>query len=160
MRKKNKRYILITSLILIVFIIGLYLYKTNTGTLICTSKSISNDTMITTEYKATYKNRKVLKVKAVEKITLDDASQLDTYKTSLANMYEIYNQLEYYENNISIKDNTLNSVTTINYDKIDMKELIKIESSIKKLLDKNNKVDVTKLRKQYVDTGAICHYKN
>ena len=28
------------------------------------------------------------------------------------------------------------------------------------ILDKNNKVSVTKLRKEYQNTGAVCHYKN
>ena len=160
MRKKNKRYIQITSIIFILFVIGLYIYKTNTGTLICTSTSLENDIMLTTEYQATYKNRKVIKVKAVEKITLDDENELENYKTSLNEMYEAYNGLEYYENNISIRGQTLNSVTTINYEKINIDELIKIDSSIRKILDKNNQVSVTKLRKEYRNTGAVCHYKN
>lgn len=162
MRKENRRYILLTTTALIIFLIGLYFYKTNTGTLVCSSTSYEDGIEYKLEYSATYKNRKVIKVKSIERITLDEADEelLEEYRTALKELYSEYNELDYYENNISIKDTTLNSVTTINYQKIDMNKLLDIDSSIEKIVDKNNNVLVTKLKKQYQSTGAICHYKN
>ena len=162
MRKENRRYIIFTTTIAIIFLIGLYFYKTNTGTLVCSSTSYEDGIEYKLEYSATYKNRKVLKVKTIERITLDETDEdtLEEYRTTLKELYSDYNELDYYENNISIKDTTLNSVTTINYQKIDMEKLIEIDSSIKNIIDKNNNVSVTKLKNQFQSTGAICHYKN
>ena len=160
MRKEKKIYILVATIIIIVFVIGLYIFKTNTGTLVCTINSLERGMMFETEYVATYKNRKVKTLKSVEKITFDDEGMLEEYKDTLEDMYKIYNEIEYYENNISIKNNTLNSVTTINYEKINIKQLIKLDSNVENLLDDNGNILMSKLRKQYINAGASCHYKN
>ena len=70
MRKAKKRYIIFTTSLLVIFLIGLYIYKTTTGTLVCTYTENSTDSKITAEYQAQYKNRIVQRVKTVEKITL------------------------------------------------------------------------------------------
>ena len=160
MRKEKRRYILIAIINIIVFIIGLYIYKTNTGILTCTTKSLENGMMYENEYIVTYKNRKVSSLKSVEKITFNDEGMLEEYKETLEDMYKPYNELEYYQNDLSIRNNTLNSVTEINYKKINLKELIKLDNTVENLLDEKDNVLVTKLRKQYIESGAKCHYKN
>ena len=85
---------------------------------------------------------------------------VEDYKKTLEEIYKPYNELDYYENNISIKDTTLNSVTIINYEKIDAKTLVEINSNFKTIMNKKNKVPVTKLKKLYEQNGAKCHYKN
>lgn len=160
MRKHTKRYIILTTSLFIIFLLGLYFYKTNTGTLICTYTETSTETKITAEYQAKYKNRLVTRVKTVEKITLSTKEEVETYKETLQEIYKPYNEVEYYENNISIKDTTLNSVTTINYEKVDMEVLLQKNKYFKTIINKKNKVSVTKLKKLYEDNGAKCHYKN
>lgn len=160
MRKHTKRYIIFTSSLLVIFLIGLYIYKTTTGTLVCTYTENSTESKITSEYQAKYKNRIVQKVKTVEKITLSTKEEVEAYKKTLEEIYKPYNELEYYENNISIKDTTLNSVTIINYEKIDVKTLVEMNSNFKTIINKNNKIPVTKLKKLYEKNGAKCHYKN
>lgn len=160
MRKHTKRYIILTTSLFIIFLLGLYFYKTNTGTLICTYTETSTETKITAEYQAKYKNRLVTRVKTVEKITLSTKEEVETYKETLQEIYKPYNEVEYYENNISIKDTTLNSITTINYEKVDMKVLLQKNKYFKTIVNNKNKVPVTKLKKLYEDNGAKCHYKN
>lgn len=160
MRKHTKRYIILTTSLFIIFLLGLYFYKTNTGTLICTYTETSTETKITAEYQAKYKNRLVTRVKTVEKITLSTKEEAETYKETLQEIYKPYNEVEYYENNISIKDTTLNSVTTINYEKVDMEVLLQKNKYFKTIINNKNKVSVTKLKKLYEDNGAKCHYKN
>ena len=160
MRKEKRRYILIATIIIIIFVIGLYIFKTNTGTLVCTTSSLEHGMKYETTYTVTYKNGKALSLKSVEKITFSDEKELKPYKDKLEEMYKPYNELEYYQNDLSIRNNTLNSVTEINYKEIDLKELIKLDNTVENLLDDKDNVLVTKLRKQYIESGAKCHYKN
>ena len=74
-------------------------------------------------------------------------------------MYLRFNEIPHYQNTISIKENTLTSKTIINYSKIDLDELIKVDSSFNEVI-KNNKISITKLKEQYASTGALCKYKN
>ena len=160
MRKEKRRYILIATIIIIIFLIGLYIFKTNTGTLVCTASNLENGMKYETTYTVTYKNGKALSLKSVEKITFSDEKELKPYKDKLEEMYKPYNELEYYQNDLSIRNNTLNSITEINYKEIDLKELIKLDNTVENLLDDKDNVLVTKLRKQYIESGAKCHYKN
>ena len=160
MRKHTKRYIVLTTSLFIIFLLGLYFYKTNTGTLICTYTETSTETKIFAEYQAKYKNRIVTRVKTVEKITLSTKEEVEAYKETLQEIYKPYNEIEYYENNISIKDTTLNSVTTINYEKVDIEVLLQKNKYFETIINKQNKVSVTKLKKLYEENGAKCHYKN
>ena len=160
MRKHTKRYIVLTTSLFIIFLLGLYFYKTNTRTLICTYTETSTETKISAEYQAKYKNRIVTRVKTVEKITLSTKEEVEAYKETLQEIYKPYNEIEYYENNISIKDTTLNSVTTINYEKVDIEVLLQKNKYFETIINKQNKVSVTKLKKLYEENGAKCHYKN
>ena len=118
------------------------------------------ETKISAEYQAKYKNRIVTRVKTVEKITLSTKEEVEAYKETLQEIYKPYNEIEYYENNISIKDTTLNSVTTINYEKVDIEVLLQKNKYFETIINKQNKVSVTKLKKLYEENGAKCHYKN
>ena len=160
MRKHTKRYIVLTTSLFIIFLLGLYFYKTNTGTLICTYTETSTETKISAEYQAKYKNRIVTRVKTVEKITLSTKEEVEAYKETLQEIYKPYNEIKYYENNISIKDTTLNSVTTINYEKVDIEVLLQKNKYFETIINKQNKVSVTKLKKLYEENGAKCHHKN
>ena len=94
MRKHTKRYIVLTTSLFIIFLLGLYFYKTNTGTLICTYTETSTETKISAEYQAKYKNRIVTRVKTVEKITLSTKEEAEAYKETLQEIYKPYNEIE------------------------------------------------------------------
>ena len=89
----------------------------------------------------------------------DYVTLLNDYKTNLEMMYLRFNEIPHYENTISIKKTTLTSKTIIDYDNINLNELVKVDSSFNEVI-KNNKVSITKLKKQYDLTGAYCKYKN
>ena len=70
-------------------------------------------------------------------------------------MYEPYKNLEYYKNNIKIRNKTLTSTTIINYAKIDTDQLIKIDEGNGQLI-KNGKVNIDDLKKAYKQNGFSC----
>ncbi len=72
--------------------------------------------------------------------------------------YKLYNELDGYQNKISIKKDTLTSTTTIEYSKIDIKKLISLDRNNASLI-KNSKIKVSDMRKIYEDMGAICKTK-
>lgn len=148
---------IITVLILTV-IIG-YNIKIYSGTLVCTNTYEEDSVSFKTTYKVEYKKKYATKLVSIETINTYDVTLLNDYKTNLEMMYLRFNEIPHYQNTISIKENTLTSKTIINYSKIDLDELIKVDSSFNEVI-KNNKISITKLKEQYASTGALCKYKN
>ena len=156
-----KKIIISTTIIIVLIltvIIG-YNIKIYSGTLVCTNTYEEDSVSFKTTYKVEYKKKYVTKLVSIETINTYDVTLLNDYKTNLEMMYLRFNEIPHYQNTISIKENTLTSKTIINYSKIDLDELIKVDSSFNEVI-KNNKVSISKLKKQYVSTGAYCKYKN
>ena len=154
--------IIISATIIIVLIstviIG-YNIKIYSGTLVCTNTYEEDSVSFKTTYKVEYKKKYATKLVSIETINTYDVTLLNDYKTNLEMMYLRFNEIPHYENTISIKKTTLTSKTIINYDKINLNELVKVDSSFNEVI-KKNKVSITKLKKQYDLTGAYCKYKN
>ena len=106
-------------------------------------------------YEVTYTGDYVDKIKTVEKVISDNVSVLEQYKDTIAQMYEPYLNIEFYENNIEISEDTLTSTTTIDYSKIDTDKLISIDSANATLI-KDGKVSVATIKSAYESMGAIC----
>lgn len=127
-----------------------------TGTMTCTMSSYPTDGIkLRSVYKADYKNNVVQKLTSTDQVTVEDKSYLDTYEEKLNELYEPYKNLEYYKNNIKIKNKTLTSTTIINYAKIDTNQLIKIDEGNGQLI-KNGKVNIDDLKKAYKQNGFNC----
>ncbi len=150
---------IITTITLILAIILIYNIKIYSGTLVCVNEFTEDNVSFKTTYQVEYNKKVVTKLISVETITTTDEDLIKDYKTNLEMMYLRYNEVPHYTNTISVKDNKLTSKTTINYKKIDLNKLIKIDSSFKEVI-KDNKVSITKLKKQYTSTGAYCKYKD
>ena len=80
-------------------------------------------------------------LKSKEIVTSNDSNVLKQYKEAYENVYSVYSDLEYYDNKVTLKNNTVTSTTYINYGKIDMDKLMKIEGS-----EDNVKVTVGKIK--------------
>lgn len=156
--KKILVTITIVVLLIIIVIVG-YNIKIYSGTLVCTNTYNEDNISFKTTYQVVYKERYATKLVSVETITTQETSLLNDYKTNLEMMYLRFNEIPYYNNTISIKGETLTSKTTIDYSKIDLNKLIKVDSSFNEVI-KNNKISISKLKKQYISTGAYCKYKN
>ena len=156
--KKILISITIIIFLILTVIVG-YNIKIYSGTLVCTNTYQEDDISFKTTYHVEYKKKYATKLVTIETKTTTETQILKDYKTNLEMMYLRFNEIPYYNNTISIKGETLTSKTTIDYSKIDLNKLIKVDSSFNEVI-KNNKVSISKLKKLYISTGAYCKYKN
>lgn len=124
--------------------------------IICTRTSTMNNMEMDLRYEIFYQGTDVNKVATVEKVITDDEETLKQLETQTKSLYANFDNIKNYHYNITVKNNTFTSTTDINYQKIDIDELVKIDSSIQQLLNENNKVDVDKITQIYTQTGATC----
>lgn len=80
-------------------------------------------------------------LKSKEVVTSDNSDVLKQYKEAYEKVYSVYDDLKYYDNKVTYKNNTVTSTTYINYGKIDMDRLMEIEGS-----DDNVKVTDGKIK--------------
>lgn len=152
----RKKYNLLFIMIIALFCCGC---QKETGTIICTSKQQpTEDVSLTSEYRIVYKNKYVTKLKTTEKITTPKQEDLKSYQERLQAVYDLYSDIEYYSNNISIEDTTLISSTIINYEKVDTDKLIKVDKNNGTLI-KNGKVIAADVKKMYEANGCNCKQK-
>ena len=129
--------IIISATIIIVLILTViigYNIKIYSGTLVCTNTYEEDSVSFKTTYKVEYKKKYATKLVSIETINTYDVTLLNDYKTNLEMMYLRFNEIPHYQNTISIKENTLTSKTIINYSKIDLDELIKVDSSFNEVI--------------------------
>lgn len=127
----------------------------STKTMTCTRTMNQNGMNADLRYEVEYKGETVSKVKSTEKLTMDDASVLDTYKASVEKTYEPYKDLEHYDYKVEIQDNTLVSTVEIDYSQIDTEKMISIDSANGSLI-KNGKIKINDLKSVYEASGITC----
>ena len=155
-----KKYLVISVIIIVCFcilIINLFKIKPS-GYIYCIDNRNSNGIDIKTEYKIYYDNMYVTKLISKEEVNCDDDEVLIEYRDILKEKYSLYNDVKYYDNSVKLKNNTLTSITEINYKKIDTKKLISIDSANRSII-KNDKVYIKDIYKIYKNSGAKCKYK-
>ena len=124
--------------------------------MVCTRTGNMNNLEMDFNYEVYYEGNNVNKVQTTEKITSEDTSVLEQSKQQIENLYSNFDNIENYNYNVVIEGNTLTSTTDINYEKIDIDELLEIDSSISQLLNNDNKIDLEKITQVYEQTGATC----
>lgn len=124
--------------------------------MVCTRTGNMNNLEMDFNYEVYYEGNNVNKVQTTEKITSEDTSVLEQSKQQIENLYSNFDNIENYNYNVVIEGNTLTSTTDINYEKIDIDELLEIDSSISQLLNDDNKIDLEKITQVYEQTGATC----
>lgn len=124
-------------------------------TLTC-SRSMNQDEIKTSlNYTISYKGKYVTNIKSVETIESDDESLLDAYKSQVESTYSPYKDVKYYDYKVSVDGKKLTSTADINYEKIDTKKLIDIDSANSSLI-KDGKILVSDIRSVYEQLGATC----
>ena len=93
----------------------------------CTGDGTMENGEVTLEYDIYYTDERLNIVKSVTTIKSDSSSVLDTYEKAYKDIHKYYEGLEYYDTSVVRGDTTVTSTITINYDKIDIDELIDIE---------------------------------
>ena len=144
---------IILVLILTVCLTGCSLGGTKTMT--CTRTATQGTLKLDVNYTVTYSGKYVKKVESTEKIISSSTSALETYKKTVENIYAPYNDIEYYDTEVSIDGDTLTSKVVIDYENIDTDKLIKLDSSIGNII-KNGKIKIEDMKSIYEQTGATC----
>ena len=148
----KKVFIVLGVLLLLVTGCG----KEDAGKMVCTRTTNMNNVEMDLRYEVYYEGNNVNKVQSTEKVISEDAETLQTYQEQVKNIYSSFDNVDHYNYDVSIEGDTLTSTTDIDYTKIDMDQLLKIDSSIDQLLNDNGKIDLDKITQVYEQTGATC----
>lgn len=152
----KKRYLLLAVIIPIIFLVtGCTPLKNVEKSMTCSRSMNQNDMRTNLNYKVFYKNNYVTRVKSEESIETSSTSTLNTYKEQIEKIYSPYKDIKFYQYNVTINGNKLVSTVDINYEKIDTKKLIEIDSANSQLI-KNGKVKLSDVRSLYEQLGATC----
>lgn len=147
----------LSLMIVVVFISGCGNDKEVTKTCTLTSTDKAKNLKLETEYKVYGKGKTADKVVTTEIITTDDEDTLNYYKEYLEKTYSAANKAYGgYTINVTKEDNKVVSETTIDYNKMNLKDFVKDNSIMKNYVDKNNKMLIDGLVSTYEALGATC----
>ena len=124
--------------------------------MVCTRTVNMNNVEMDLRYEVYYEGDNVNKVQSTEKVISDDEATLQTYQDQVESIYSNFDNVEHYNYEVSIEGDTLTSTTDIDYTKIDMNQLLEIDSSVEQLLNDNGKIDLDNITKVYEQAGATC----
>lgn len=148
----KKVFIVLGVLLLLVTGCG----KEAAGKMVCTRTTNMNNVEMDLRYEVYYEGNNVNKVQSTEKVISEDAETLQTYQEQVKKIYSSFDNVDHYNYDVSIEGDTLTSTTDIDYTKIDMDQLLKMDSSIEQFLNDNGKIDLDKITQVYEQTGATC----
>ena len=152
----KKKFLLIMLLVMTLLVTGCGSGKKETKVMSCSLKgTITQGVETNSNYKVTYEGDYVKVIETEEVIVSDDITYLETVKDKVESIYSPYKDVEHYNYNVKVEGNTLTSTTEINYSKIDMNELFKINSAIGTLME-DNKLKVSDVKKLYKQMGITC----
>ena len=129
--------------------------KEESGVLTCTRTAKQGNIDLSLNYKIAYTGEYVNTIETTEIVKSEDQNTLNLYKTQLENVYEPYKSIDYYENEVTIEGDTLTSKTKIDYEHINVDDLIEIDSANEQIL-KDGKAKVSDFRSMYESIGASC----
>lgn len=123
----------------------------------CTRKTEGIDkAKASLKYKIYHDGTFVKRTISTEKITSTDRDTLKKYKEAYENVFSNYKDIEHYENNISTTSDSVTSTTTIDYDKVNYKEILKVEGEEDNIFTDDGKVKLQILLDLYKKYGATC----
>lgn len=123
--------------------------------MVCNTTSIFKSSIIHSTYDISYKDNVVYNVVKKEIITNKNTDILYDFRDSIQNSNADYNKLSHYNNYVKIKDDTLISITKINYNRLDLNKYVKIDRDNKKIIS-SNRVLFDRLIKYYSELGLVC----
>lgn len=111
------------------------------GVLHCSRGATVTNGVADLSYDITYSDGYITKMHSKEIVSSTDKQVLDTYENAYKNSFKPYENLQYYDNNITRSSDKVISDTVIQYDKVDMDALSAIENSEYSVI-KNGKISV------------------
>ena len=107
-------------------------------------------------YYVTYEDGILLNLHSVEKVSGDSQDGLDQYEDAYNKISENYKDIKYYDMIITREDNSVTNDTNINYEKVNIDEIIKIEGTGKNIFDENKKPTLKKWLELGKSVGVTC----
>jgi len=124
----------------------------------CTRKvSMSdNKTSVELKYEIYYDDEYVKRTVSTERIISSDANVLKEYKNSYEKAFEKYEDIDYYDNKITVSSDTVTSKTVIDYTRVDTDQILTIEGDIGNIYTDDGKVKLKTLLDLYKKYGSQC----
>lgn len=123
--------------------------------LTCTIKQESDDLILSAEYNVVYSNNIVSTIETIETLYSTDLELLEEYKIYLEEYYIASNEIEYYENKTYILNNTLFSISNIDYSQIDVEKFLESNNYLDGYFT-DNKLTIDTIKELYLLLGATC----
>lgn len=108
------------------------------------------------KYSIYYDGDYVTKTVSIEKVTSKNKDTLKQYKEAYENVFSNYKDIDYYENEVEQKGNTVSSVTVVDYRKVDVDKIIEIEGKEDNIFEDDGKVKKDTLVSFYKKYGITC----
>lgn len=93
----------------------------------CTRTGSLDDGDVELNYDLYYTNDRLNVLKSEEKVISSKEDVLDTYEEAYKGIHKNYEGLKYYDTKVERNDSSVTSTITIDYDKVNIDELISIE---------------------------------
>ena len=94
-------------------------------------------------------------LRSEEKVKSSTSSILDEYEEAYQSIHSHYKDLAYYDTEVVREDDSVTSIITINYDKVDIEELIRIEGADDNIIE-NGVAKVQMWKDLAKKVGASC----
>ena len=153
-----KKLIIVFILISFIFILTGCESTSNYKLITCTKEATLSDSNTTADikYEVYYDGDYVKKTISTEKITSSSEETLKKYKESYENVFSKYKDIKHYTNTVTTNANTVTSITTINYNKVDSSKIIEIEGKDGNIFESDGKVKLDTLLDLYKKYGSSC----
>lgn len=123
----------------------------------CTLSTDVSTYQVEATYNIMYKSDVVEKVETVEVVTSDDQDILDTFEDTLNQQYKTMKRTYGgYEFEVTNNGSKVESRVTIDYNKVDMDQLVKDSDELEDYVNSNNRLTVDGITKLYKSMGATC----
>ena len=126
-----------------------------TKKMVCTRVIDQNGIKMDLRYEATYTGDVVSLLESTEKVISSDTAVLEQYQTLLKQSYAPYDNVKYYNVDITIDGDTLTSHVVVNADKIDVDEITKIDSANGNYYT-DGKMMIANVERAFTSLGATC----
>ena len=122
----------------------------------CTREaSMQGNAQADLNYEIYYTGEVLNKVESTEKVTSTDKEILDQYEAAYKSIAVHYDDLKYYDFNIVRNENSVTNYITVDYDHVDIKQLIDIEGDTDNVFE-NEIPKVAKWKELTKKIGMVC----
>lgn len=122
--------------------------------------STEDNSKVDIQYEIYYNEKEELEIlKSREVVSSSDQKILERYKNAYESIYSVYNGLEYYDHELIEENEKVISITYINYGKVSMDRLMKIEGYEDNVKVTNGKIKLEDWKSFAKKYGTQCSSK-